>query len=61
MAPMRRIKIHWAWVPAAVFFGVVGWIRYGPVIAVLAILVGLGVGLWAQWRAQRRRDRTGQG
>ena len=58
---VRRIRIHWAWVPAAIFVTAVGWARYGAIVTVLAVLAGLAVGLWAERRARRRRDRPDQG
>jgi hypothetical protein len=48
------MHIHWAWVPAAVFSAVVAWFRYGPVVTLLAIVGGLAVALYAEWRARRR-------
>jgi hypothetical protein len=51
----RRTRIHWAWVPAAIFTTAVGWIRYGPVVTVLAVIGGLAVAAYAEWRARRRR------
>jgi hypothetical protein len=51
--PVRRHRIHWAWVPAAVFATVTGWIRYGA-WALIAVAAGLAVGLYAEWRARRR-------
>jgi hypothetical protein len=29
-------------------------LRYGPVVTVVAVAVGLAVGLYLEWRAQRR-------
>lgn len=55
----RRIRIHWAWLPAAIFAGVVAWIRYGAVVTVIAVLGGLAVALYAERRARRKRERGG--
>ena len=49
------MRIHWAWVPAGIFIAVVAWIRYGPVVTVLAVVGGLAVALYAERRARRRR------
>ena len=51
----QRTRIHWAWVPAAIFFVVVGWIRYGAIATVLAVIGGLAVAFYAERRARRRR------
>jgi hypothetical protein len=52
--PRRTLDpIHWAWLPAALFSGIVGWLRYGPVVALLAAGAGLGFGLWLRYRARR--------
>jgi Flp pilus assembly protein TadB len=55
----RRTHIHWAWVPAAIFSAVVGWIRFGAVVTLLAVVGGLAVALYAEWRARRRRRSDG--
>jgi hypothetical protein len=51
----RQRRIHWAWIPAAVFCTVVGWIRWGAWV-LLAVAAGAALGLSLEWRA-RRRDR----
>ena len=52
---MSRFRIHWAWLPAAIFFVVVAWLRYGPVVTVLAVIGGLAAAVYAERRARRRR------
>jgi hypothetical protein len=47
-------RIRWWWIPAAVFFVVVGWSRYGVLGSALLVATGLGVGLLLEWRARRR-------
>jgi hypothetical protein len=55
-APRRgRLRIHWAWVPAAIFSIFVGWSRYGWITTVLLMLAGLSLAAYAEWRARRRR------
>jgi hypothetical protein len=56
---VRRLKIHWHWVPAAIFASVVGWLRYGPAVTGAAVAAGLVFGLCLEWRAQRRRADAG--
>jgi hypothetical protein len=51
----HRLRIHWAWVPAAIFSIFVGWSRYGWMTTVLAVLAGLSLAAYAEWRARRRR------
>jgi hypothetical protein len=51
----RRFRIHWAWVPAAIFAVVVAWFRYGWVTTLLLIAAGLLLAAYAEWRAARRR------
>jgi hypothetical protein len=51
--PKTPEPIHWAWLPAALFSGIVGWVRYGPIIALLAAGAGLGLGLWLRYRTRR--------
>jgi Ca2+/H+ antiporter len=51
----RRFRIHWAWVPAAIFAVVVAWFRHGWMTTVLLIAAGLSVAAYAEWRASRRR------
>jgi hypothetical protein len=55
---VRRLRIHWQWAPAAIFTSAVAWLRYGPVVTVAAVAVGLAFGLILEWRAQRREKRT---
>ena len=50
----RRPHIHWAWVPAGIFTTVVAWIRFGPVVAVLAVIGGLAFALYLDRRTRRR-------
>lgn len=61
MAEMRprRTHIHWAWLPAAIFFVVLAGIRYGAVITILAVIGGLAVAFYAEWRARRRSRSDG--
>jgi len=54
----RRLRIHWAWVPAAIFSIFVGWSRYGPTTTVLLIVAGLSLAAYAEWRARRRGRRS---
>jgi hypothetical protein len=49
-----RRRIHWAWVPAAIFAGLIALARYGPVVTVLTMAAGLGVAAYGEWRARRR-------
>jgi Flp pilus assembly protein TadB len=51
----RRLRIHWAWVPAAIFAVVVAWFRYGWVTTLFLIAAGLSLAAYAEWRAARRR------
>jgi len=50
-----RLRIHWAWVPAAIFAVVVAWFRSGWVTTLLLIAAGLSLAAYAEWRASRRR------
>jgi len=50
----NRFRIHWAWIPAAVFFAVVSFARWGGLITLGAVLAGLVVAAYAEWRARRR-------
>jgi len=50
-----RVRIHWAWLPAAVFSVVVGLLRWGWVTTAALVLAGLAVAAFAEWRAARRR------
>lgn len=54
---VRRLglRIHWAWVPAAIFFVAVSWIRHGWAVTALLVLLGLLLAFYAEWRARRRR------
>ena len=61
MRILERVRIHWAWVPAGIFLGVVTWMRYGAVVTVLAVVGGLTVAFYAEWRARRRRRAGGDG
>ena len=45
------------WLPAAIFGVVVAWMRFGPIVAVLAVAGGLGMAYYAQRRARRRLER----
>ena len=55
MGVVPRLRIHWAWVPAAIFFVVVALARVGWILTALAVLAGLGLAAYAEWRARRRR------
>jgi hypothetical protein len=48
----RRWRVHWGWLPAAVFVAIVGWTRYGW-WTLLMIAGGLGVGMYAEWKGRR--------
>jgi CHASE2 domain-containing sensor protein len=50
-----RLRIHWAWVPAAIFSVVVGLFRWGWLTTLALVLAGLLVAAYAEWRAARRR------
>lgn len=50
----RRWRVHWAWVPAAIFVTVIGWSRYGWWL-ILLVTVGLAVGVYGEWAARRKR------
>jgi O-antigen ligase len=50
-----RVRIHWAWIPAATFSVLVGWARYGWFTTLLLIAGGLALAAYAEWRARRRR------
>jgi hypothetical protein len=52
---LRRLgmRIHWAWVPAAVFVSAVSWHRRGW-WTLLLIAAGLAVAVYVQLRARRR-------
>jgi Flp pilus assembly protein TadB len=51
----KRIHIHWAWAPAAIFGVVVSWIRYGPAVTAVVVIGGLLVAFYAEWKARGRR------
>jgi Flp pilus assembly protein TadB len=53
-----KLRIHWAWLPAAIAWVVVIGIRYGLLAAVLVTAGGLGFGLYIERRARRRRERS---
>jgi hypothetical protein len=44
--------------PAAAFFAVAGWFRYGW-WALLAVVLGLAAGVYGEWNARRRRRSDG--
>jgi CHASE2 domain-containing sensor protein len=50
-----RLRIHWAWVPAAIFCVVVGLFRWGWLTTLALVLAGLLVAAYAEWRAARRK------
>jgi len=47
-------KIHWAWVPAAIFSVVVGLARWGWLTTLVLVVGGLLLAAYAEWRARRR-------
>jgi uncharacterized membrane protein YdbT with pleckstrin-like domain len=49
---MRRLRIHWAWVPAGVFAVALGWHRYGW-WTLLIVLAGLALGIGVEVRARK--------
>jgi membrane protein implicated in regulation of membrane protease activity len=56
----HRLRIHWTWLPAAIFIVFVSWPRNGWTITVLLVLAGLLLAAYAEWRAKRRRrERSG--
>jgi hypothetical protein len=55
----RPWRPHWGWLPAGAFSAWLAWERYGPVVSVGLVALGLGVGIWAEYRARRRRDDGG--
>ena len=59
---MKRILSHvrWAWLPAVIFYLVVDWQRYGPVVVVLAAAGGLALAFYAERRARIRRARQSE-
>ena len=50
-----RLRIHWAWVPAGVFYLALNWYRYGPVFAILTLVAAAGLVVYVETRASRRR------
>jgi Flp pilus assembly protein TadB len=58
--PSRGFHIHWAWVPAAIFFTVAAVVRYGWIVSLLLVLAGLGLAVYAERRARRRRRREAE-
>jgi hypothetical protein len=48
------LHIHWAWVPAGTFGIVTGYFRFGWAWTAVIVVVGLSVGLFAEWRARKR-------
>lgn len=53
-----RIRVHWAWVPTAVFVAILAWTEYGALFAVSTMLAGLLLGLYVEHRARKRRERS---
>jgi hypothetical protein len=53
----RGLRIHWAWLPAAIFVSAVSWHRYGIWWTLPLIGGGLVFGGWVNRRARRRRSR----
>jgi len=51
----RPWRPHWAWLPAGIFGVWLTWERYGPLISIGVVVAGLGVGIWVEYRARRRR------
>jgi membrane protein implicated in regulation of membrane protease activity len=49
------IRIHWAWVPAAIFSVAVGIARWGWPTTLALVVSGLLLAAYAEWRARRRR------
>jgi hypothetical protein len=54
MRVVPRLRIHWAWLPAAIFSVVVSLLRFGWIVTILAVFAGLGLAGYAEWRARRR-------
>jgi hypothetical protein len=50
---MWRERIHWSWLPASAVFGYIVWREQGWLPAVLAVVGGIGLGLFV-----RRRHRN---
>jgi hypothetical protein len=55
--PERRpgMKIHWAWVPAALFSVGVGVARWGLLTTLVLVAGGLLLAAYAEWRARKRK------
>ena len=53
----QRWRIHWGWLPAAVFLAVIGWSRYGWWL-VLLIVLGVSVGVYGEWKARSAERRV---
>jgi hypothetical protein len=53
------MRIHWAWVPAAILAVAASAVRLGWIVTGLAILAGLCLAAYAEWRARRRAARNG--
>lgn len=51
----RRPSIHWAFVPLAVVSTVAVWIRQGPIVALLLVVAGLGLGFYGKRKGAKRR------
>jgi hypothetical protein len=51
-------KVHWGWLPAAIIFNAGIWVRLGPVVAILSVLAGLGLAMYAERKAARRRSQN---
>ena len=47
-------RIHWAFVPVAMVSTVALWIRLGPLVAIPAVLAGLGVGLYTELKGRQK-------
>jgi hypothetical protein len=50
----RRMRIHWAWVPAGIVVVALSWHRRGVVVTILLVLAGLALAFYAERRARRR-------
>ena len=50
----RRWDIRWAWVPAAILVTVGSWIRFGPLVTIVLLVAGLGLGAAIVWRGSSR-------
>jgi hypothetical protein len=53
----KKRRIHWLWIPPFLIYTVAIWIRKGPVLAVLTILLGVVLIVVAEVRASRRNRR----